>query len=182
MNIASRVLKNFLSLSAAGLVHSVVAVVSTIYLARVLEPEGYGRISFAFAFVQYFLTLSAFGLDIVGVRSVAREKDKVKEYVGNIMAIKLTVSLVLFIALVVIIPLLGRPTETNKMMLIYGLVLFPSALFFEWTWQGLESGGLKMIRHFRYLAFNKGCFCFQILLYDTISYMVGKRRENAKSR
>lgn len=164
MNIGSRVLKNFLSLSAAGLVHSVVAVVSTIYLARILEPEGYGRISFAFAFVQYFLTLSAFGLDIVGIRSVAREKDKVKEYVGNIMAIKLTVTLVLFLALVSIIPFFGRPSETNKIMLIYGLVLFPTALFFEWTWQGVESGGLKMIRHFRCLAFNKGCFCFQILL------------------
>lgn len=162
--IASRVLKNFLSLSAAGLVHSGVAVISTVYLARVLGPEGFGRVNFSFAFVQYFLILSAFGLDIVGIRSVARDKEGVKQYVGNIMAIKLSVSIVLFLLLIATIPFLRRSMEANRIMIVYGIALFPTAFFFEWTWQGLETGGLKMIRQFRYLAFNKGCFCFQIFL------------------
>lgn len=154
--IANRLLKNFLSLSAAGIVHSVVAVATTVYLARILGPEGFGIVNFSFAFVQYFLIVSAFGLDIVGVRSVARDKESVKQYVGNIMAIKLTVSIVLFLLLCAIVPFIGRTMEANRIMIMYGIVLFPTALFFEWTWQGLERMGnigvSKIIRQLLYLV------------------------------
>jgi O-antigen/teichoic acid export membrane protein len=153
--IASRVLKNFLSLSAAGFVHSIIAVISTIYLARVLGPEGYGRVNFAFAFVQYFLIISAIGLDTIGVREVARHKEKVKEFIGSILSLKLTLAFLLFLVLLVVIPLLNRPGETNRLLFIYALVLFPSALFLEWTWQGLERmgniGAAKIIRQVLYL-------------------------------
>lgn len=155
MNIASRVLKNFLSLSAAVFVHSAVAVISTVYLARVLGPEGFGRINFAFAFVQFFLILSAMGLDTVGVREVARNKDKVKHYVGNIISLKLLFAFGFFLILLAAIPFMGRPLETSRLVILYGFVLFPSALFFEWTWQGLERMGnigvSKVIRQGLYL-------------------------------
>lgn len=154
--IASRILKNFLSLSGAALIHSVIAVISTIYLARVLSPDGYGKVSFAFALVQLFLVLSAFGLDTLGIREVARNKEKVKEYLGNILSLKLALAFLLFIVLLVIINYLNKPEEINHLIFLYGLVLFPSALFFEWTWQGLERMGnigmSKIIRQCIYLA------------------------------
>lgn len=154
--IANRLIKNFLSLSAAGFVHSIIAVISTIYLARVLGPEGFGRVNFAFAFVQYFLILSAIGLDTVGIREVARNKDKVKEYVGSILSLKLILAFLFFLILMVAIPFLNRPKETNQLLFLYGLVLLPSALFFEWTWQGLERmgniGASKIIRQSLYLV------------------------------
>ncbi len=153
--IASRVLKNFLSLSAAGVVHSIVAAASTIYLARVLEPEGFGRVNFAFAFVQYFLIFSAMGLDTIGVREVARNRERVREYAGNIFAMKFLFACLFFLLLLAVIPLLDRPEETNRLLLLYGLALFPTAFFFEWTWQGLERMGnigiSKMIRQGLYL-------------------------------
>lgn len=155
--IANRLLKNFLSLSAAAAVHSAVAVISTVYLARVLGPEGFGRISLAFAFVQFFLILSAMGLDTIGVREVARNKDRVKEYAGQIITLKFFLASLLFIVLVASIPILNRPAETNRLLFIYSLVLFPSALFFEWTWQGLERMGnigvSKIIRQSLYMLF-----------------------------
>lgn len=154
--IASRILKNFLSLSVAALTHSVIAVISTIYLARVLGPDGYGKVTFAFAFVQFFLVVSAFGLDTLGIREVARNKERVKEYLGNILTLKLVLAFLLFIVLLVIINYLNKPEEISHMIFLYGLVLFPSALFFEWTWQGLERMGnigiSKIIRQSLYLV------------------------------
>lgn len=154
--IANRLIKNFLSLSAAGVVHSVVAVVSTIYLARILGPEGFGRVSFAFTIVQFFLILSAMGLDTIGVREVAKNKERVKDYVKKILSLKLSLAIVLFLILIAITPVFNRPADTNKLLFLYGLVLFPSALFLEWTWQGLERMGnigiSKIIRQTLYLS------------------------------
>jgi O-antigen/teichoic acid export membrane protein len=65
-------------------------------LARYLGIAGYGRYVYVYAFVGLFETLSVFGVHQIFVREVAQRRDRAPIYLGNILRLKIPLSLGVF--------------------------------------------------------------------------------------
>ncbi|MBF0609071.1 MAG: oligosaccharide flippase family protein [Candidatus Magnetobacterium sp. LHC-1] len=137
-----RIVNNILSLLSSGIVVHAVSFFVVVYLARVLGPDGFGRINFAFAIVGYFMLFTDMGIGVIATREVAGGHyvgvEKLNRYVGNIIALRLTMAVVSFVALVAIALMLDKPAEIKSLIILYGAGVFVSSLFIEWLFQGLE--------------------------------------------
>ena len=138
LNPAQRIVKNFLSLSVATIVAQLLGFITTPYLARVLGPGNFGKLNFAGAISGYFSIIGNFGLNILGTRELARNKDKVEYYTGNVVALKLCLSVLSFGLLLLLVVFINKPLQIKYLILLYGLALFPSALLIDWAFQGME--------------------------------------------
>lgn len=138
MSTVRRIAKNFLSLAVAGIIASLIGFVGIVYLARVLGPGDFGKINFAIAIVAYFMLIANLGLPMLGTREVARDKDRIKDYVGNIVTMRLTLGAIAFFLLLLFVFLINKPAEVKYLIILFGLGLFPFALRLLWLFQGIE--------------------------------------------
>ncbi|MEW5800499.1 MAG: flippase [bacterium] len=133
-----RIVKNFLSLTVAQFIGNILGFVTTAYLARVFCARGFGQISFAQAVIVYFTLLTDFGLNTLGTREVARDKEKIKGYVSNILTIQITLAAASFTLLLVFLALINKPMDYKVLIALFGLSLFSSAFSIDWAFRGIE--------------------------------------------
>ncbi|MCG2758055.1 MAG: flippase [Desulfobacteraceae bacterium] len=138
MNTAQRIIKNTASLLFLGIISQLIGFAAVIYLARVLGPGGFGKINFAIAIITYFTLIANMGLPLLGTREIAREKDKIKDYIGNILILRLCLALLGFCLLLLLAFFLNKPLEIKYLIIFYGFGLIPSALLLDWAFQGVE--------------------------------------------
>jgi len=138
MSSVRRIAKNFFSLSIGQIISQFVTFLAVVYLARVLGTANFGKLSFAQATVTYFLLISELGLSTLGIREVARHRDKLNNYVDNILTLRLCLAFFSFCLLLLFTVLINKSIEIKYLIIFYGLSLFPSALLMEWFFQGVE--------------------------------------------
>lgn len=111
------------------------------YTARILGPEGTGKISFANSFVSYFVLLAAVGIPMYGIREIARvrdDKDKLSRTAQELFGIHICTSLLSFIAFIVLIFLNGKISEEKTLFFIVSFSIILTAMGMDWLYQGLE--------------------------------------------
>lgn len=142
-----RLEKNILWLSAANISGSLFGAVLVVYLARVLEAENFGYLSYATALVFFLFSFVDLGLSTFGIREVAKDPDSVSGYVSNIVSFKLVVACAIFIVFAAFSAVCCRPMVVKLVMLEAGLMLFCSALATEWVFQGLEKMHMVLVSY-----------------------------------
>jgi len=138
MNTVKRVTKNFLSLGISKIISQVITFVVIIYLARVLGPANFGKISFAQVVILYFMLISDLGLTTLGVREIARDKDDINNYVNNLVTLRLLLTIFSFCLMLGFVSIIHKSAEVKYLIIFYGLSLFPFALGLEWLFRGIE--------------------------------------------
>ena len=138
MTISKKILKNFSFLLGADLLAKAFGFIGVIYLARVLTVEGFGKIEFAQAIIIYFILIVNQGLDIWGVREIAREQERKKEIANNILSLRFFLSLLAYGVLVLFVFAINKPWEIKKLILLYGLTIFTFSFTLNWFFQGIE--------------------------------------------
>ncbi len=138
MSTLRRIIKNFLSLSFSEIVLRFISFFIVIYLARVLGAADFGKISFAQTLILYFMLITNLGLDTLGVREIARGKDNIVNYTGNIITLKLFLAIFSFCLMLVFVNFIHKPFQVKYLIIFYGFSLFPSALLLEWFFRGVE--------------------------------------------
>jgi O-antigen/teichoic acid export membrane protein len=133
-----RIVGNFFSLSAGDLVSRLVGFSVTVYLANVLGPEGFGQISFALAFMSYFLLVGDMGTDTFGTRELSRGAERMGEDVENLISLKLLLAIISLILYVAVIWIIGFPDAFRNLLLLYGLAIIPMAFQGEWIFRGIQ--------------------------------------------
>ncbi len=133
-----RILKNIFSLLSSGVVVHAVSFFTVVYIARVLGPQGFGKINFAFAIVGYFMLFTDMGVSVIATREVASGRRGLNNYVGNILALRLCLTLLSFAVLLAIAFYLRKPAEIKYLIILYGAGVFMSCIFIEWLFQGIE--------------------------------------------
>ena len=131
MSTLRKMVKNFLSLSVAQLILHFVSFLVIMYLARLLGPANFGKIGFAQAAVAYFMLIPNLGLITLGVREIARNKDDINIYAGNIIALRLILAFFSFGLLLIFANLIDKSTEIKHLITFYGFILFSYALLTE---------------------------------------------------
>ena len=130
--------QNFLWLTAANLTSTCLNAIQFIYLARVLEAENFGYLSYVGTLVVYLLNFIDLGLSTYGIREIARDRSRISEFVSNIISFKLIIAFILFTGFILISNLTQQPAIIKILMFEMALMCFVSALTSEWAFQGLE--------------------------------------------
>lgn len=136
--ISKQLTKNFLSLFLSNVIGQVFILLAFVRIASVFGPDGFGKFSFAQVVGLYFLYLADFGLQTLGTRSVAQAKGEIANHVRRITLLRVLLAVGCFLLLVVFALVFSKSHEVEMLILVFGLALFPSALLFEWVFQGVE--------------------------------------------
>ena len=107
-------------------------------IASLTGPEGFGKFAFAQVVGLYFLYLADFGLQTLGTRSVAQDRGGISLHVRDITALRVLLAIGSYVLLVIFALALPKSSDVKTLILLFGLALFPSAVLFEWVFQGIE--------------------------------------------
>ena len=88
---ARRVARNTI-FSAVGELSNLLLFLLGFLAARLLEPEGFGQYSAAFAFVGLFRILPDFGMSYASALSISRERSLASRLVGNLLGFQAVLS------------------------------------------------------------------------------------------
>jgi len=147
MTTARRIARNVGALAAARGATAVLVFVTTVYLARVLEPAAYGMLAFALAYVAYFQLIPDLGLGILGTREVARDRSRVRELANAVLSLRLTLaSGALLVFLAGVFAFVPDPIF-RAVIAVQGIALFGVAVSVEWIYQGVERMGVLAVRN-----------------------------------
>lgn len=146
MRTGQRIIKNIFSLTTAEIFSKGIGLITTAYLARVIEPQGFGIIGFATAFISYFGLLVNLGFDTLGTREIARDKGRTTRYVNNIISIRLIMALSGYAIFATVVSMLDKPHLVKSVLYITGLGLFANAFLLNWVFQGIERMGTIALR------------------------------------
>lgn len=115
--------------------------VTSVYVARVLMPEGVGKVAYAQSIVAYFVTFASLGLPNYGLREIARVKDdqekknKLFTELLVVNGISTTLSLVGFIIFLCVIPSMRGQFP---LFIACGFLIFFNYFNIDWFYQGQE--------------------------------------------
>ena len=179
---SSDIFRNFSYLSISEIISKALAFIATIYIARVLGPENFGKLGFAQAILSYFVLIVNLGFDVYGAIEVAKNKDEIKRLLVNITVIKTILFIVAYMLLFITVLLIPKDWETKKFILFYGLTLIFPIITIEWLFQGIENFKLiavgRILRNLVYtlliLVFvHKNNQLYDIVLFQILGTIAG---------
>ena len=91
----------------------------SIFVARYLGPSDYGLMNYVVSFVAIFTTVSAFGLDNIEIREIAKPENDKNEILGTAFKLRLIFAFVAFLSIVVVLLISGTDKYTALLILIY---------------------------------------------------------------
>jgi O-antigen/teichoic acid export membrane protein len=138
MVYARKFLANYTLLVAGDLASKLIGFWAMVHIARVFGKDLFGGLAFAAALSSYFSLLVRQGLDNYGVQEVARNPASARRYADSILGIRVTGSVIAFLALVGVASHLAKPGEVRLLLLLGGLMYFPAALSLQWVFQAVE--------------------------------------------
>lgn len=115
--------------------------VSYSYVARILTPEGTGKVAFVQSVIQYFLYVATLGVPTYGTREVAKcrdDKEKLSQLVTELFAINSISTGISLLALTISVFLVNKFSNYKVIFLVFSLNIIFNLIGFEWLYQGLE--------------------------------------------
>ncbi|MBI5680689.1 MAG: flippase [Methanobacterium sp.] len=112
MSTARTLAKNTTVLLISQIISYILAFLYTIYTANYLGVAGFGVLTVAIALGGIFSIITDFGLSVIIVREVARDKSLAKQYIWNATALKIILGVITVIAAVVFVTIKGYPAQT----------------------------------------------------------------------
>jgi O-antigen/teichoic acid export membrane protein len=134
----SRAGRNFGALALGQLLARLLAFFTTAYLARVLGPEGFGVVGFAYALTGYFALAVSAGLNTVGATHVAEDRDRATAVAADVMGVRILLATVAFALSALLAAVLPKPAAVKWVIVLTGLTYFTRAVSTEWVHKGLE--------------------------------------------
>lgn len=155
----SNIAKNTSYFTLALILQKVISFSYFIIIARALGPEDLGKYYFAIAFTTIFAIFTDLGLANVLTREVAKAEEKAKDLLGNVIALKIFLTLLSFSALMIIVNIFNYPELTRHLVYISSICMVLdsfTAIFFS------------VSRGFHNLLFESiGSVLFQIVVLAT---------------
>lgn len=140
---SQNIAKNTTWLTSAYILQKIFAFIYFTLIARWLGANDIGLYVFAVSLVTILAVFIDFGLSPVLIRESAKFKEKANNYLNNVITIKILLAIITFVATVIIINLLNKPTIAQTMVYLAGLVMiFDSFTLSFWAifraWQNLK--------------------------------------------
>lgn len=140
-----RIASNFAFLSVAEIVCRATSVLVTFSLAKRLGAVGYGRIEIAFNVVFWLVLLVRDSSDVIVSRELSRHPRLIKPLVDHVLALKGLFAGVLFFGLAIFAWMTLRDGLDRRILILYGLMLFTTAIGLDFVYRGTERMGLLTV-------------------------------------
>ena len=132
--LSNRIFKNFSILTGTNIIIQLISIISSIRLTRLLQPEGYGLYNLMMVEVGIFSIIAVYGLRLVIIRYIARNKSDSK-YVFNISnQIRLVTTLIAIFCLITYNVFINDIHFTP-----YLLFTLSACIVFQSSWDSIES-------------------------------------------
>ena len=138
----SRLKKNFLYNSVLAISQILYPIITFPYVARILNPDGIGMISFVDSICKYFMLVAALGVPIYGIREVSKlkkSKDKLNTLFSELFVLHSIVSLITVLVFILIILNFEKLQSYKSLLLIGSLNIILNVFIVEWYFQGTEN-------------------------------------------
>lgn len=112
------------------------------YISRVLGVERIGVCNFVDSVINYFILFSMMGMNILGIREVARcagDKIKLNETFSNLFALNILTSVIALVVYIVAILLVPDLREYRELLLIGVFKIIGNVFLIEWFFKGIEN-------------------------------------------
>lgn len=119
----SNIAKNTSYFTLALIVQKVISFTYFTLIARALGPENLGKYYFAISFTSIFSIFIDFGLGNVLMREVAKYKEKSKELLGSVLAIKIPAAIIIYTLAVIMVNLLGYPELVRDLVYLSAICM-----------------------------------------------------------
>ena len=144
----SKLLKNFLSVLIGRIGGHGLTVIASVYLARVLRPEGYGIVGFLSSYTSFFRMIAALGIPVYGVRELAKIRDphEKAQFTGVWMGTNLLFASAAYLLFAGSFRLFHLESVVKEFGIIWGFRLIFSGASCYWVFQAHEKMGLVGLR------------------------------------
>src|SRR3989344_1368141 len=105
------------------IISTTLGVIITILLTRFLGPVGYGQYTFVLVFVTMFGVIGDWGLSIITIREASKHVEDAGKIIGNVLVIRMAMSIVAAIASIVAIHVLPYDTALRVLVSIASVYL-----------------------------------------------------------
>ena len=129
MDTVKRISRNIFFQSISEFTVKGLQVLALAYLARYLKEAEFGKFSFAVAFTTIAMIFIDLGLNPLFVREISRKKELAGKYISHAVVIKSILSFATFIAVMLVVNLMGYPDDIRK--IVY--VMFTSVILKSFT-------------------------------------------------
>ncbi len=123
LRTVEKVAKNTSVMLVGNLLFRLLSLLVTIYLAKYLGVEGFGRYNFVFAYLGFFVILTDLGLGDVVVREMSRNEKIMSSMLGNVYMIKVFLSAVAILLSITVISFMDYPQETINLIYAASFIL-----------------------------------------------------------
>ena len=133
--------KNFTYLFLIQNINYIIPLLLLPYLTRILGAENFGKITFAQAFVTYFVLITDFGFNTSSTQEIVRvrhDKFALSKIFWSTTAAKLLFALLSFVVFGALVLTVPKLQQLNILLLIAFGGVFSTILFPVWLFQGLE--------------------------------------------
>ncbi len=131
------------------LANVIFSLVSSIYVSRILQPEGVGKYSYALTFATYFVTLASLGIQVYGIREIAKVRDNSEaknKVFSELFLINLVTSCIALAVYIFVIYQVRTYKEDIGLYLRLGLLIAANILNIDWLYKGEEAYDYITIR------------------------------------
>ena len=111
------------------------------YVARVLLPEGTGKVTFATSLVYYFIMFAELGIPTYGIRkcaSVREDKEQLSRTVHELLGIQTVTTIISYIVLFLCIAFVPKLRVEKYLYYIVSMGLVLHLVGMEWLYKALE--------------------------------------------
>lgn len=124
-------------------------IVSFPYAAKILGPEGIGKVQFVLSYTQYFALIAALGIPIYGVRLISQSthNDKLlNKNLGQLITIHIICCLLISALYIGTIFIFSFFDHDRPIYLLSGLIILLGFTSLDWYFTGIEKFKLIAIR------------------------------------
>jgi O-antigen/teichoic acid export membrane protein len=139
LNKSKIIIKNFVLLFTSNIIGQLFYLGGLVHLARILGPGGFGLWNFAQAWLMYLFRGGEMGLEVVGVREIARNPDNTPNLISAVITSRCLLAIILFfiVSLAIVFGLI--PKDTIPLMIAFSIAIVPMAFILEWVFEGHQS-------------------------------------------
>lgn len=128
MSLAKSIVKNTAWLTAAEIISTVLIGIGGVLLARTLGDVGYGQYGFALSFVSLFSIITEFGINMVFINEVSRDRTLLRSYFEQLLGLKIGLGLLFILLVAGFVQLTGKSADIKTIVYLLSISLAISAL------------------------------------------------------
>ncbi|MFN0158058.1 MAG: oligosaccharide flippase family protein [Bacteroidota bacterium] len=133
-----RPLQNILAMMLGDAGSRLIGFLVTVYLARILEPSGFGVINIGLSVLGFLALAGSPGIQVLEARNVAAAREVDRERIATVLAMRLALAVILLIAVWIGVRFLVTDQNTRTIVVLYAVSLIPLALMLDWYFLGKE--------------------------------------------